>query len=320
MNQTSTESAQWARSEPILPATGGRGEGQPPPAPPAAAAAAANHETASTSTTRISSIPIHRGILTAQLISEIPSAHYLELYHPYVKTIKFLRSLGLGTSPSNRTPTEWAIMQSHLFLQRWRNGPVDRMTWRYRWYVLFKRIKRLLPLGPTLVSVGEQIMADMLTHMDTSFHVSSIMHANEHARLLTAVMETDSVRAAWFLAIRQFRQDYRNDSIQAIAPHVAAPSAAPFQDVHIQLTQKDYRSVVTSVTGSISRRSDAKVPNTCAICIENLRERRKWHVLACEHKFHPHCLKTWLMTQCRQPICPLCRFDVRKTRTRPQKR
>ncbi len=45
----------------------------------------------------------------------------------------------------------------------------------------------------------------------------------------------------------------------------------------------------------------------CSICIEELNE---CIMLDCGHKFHTHCMNSWLEEQAPAATCPLCRDDL----------
>ena len=254
----------------------------------------------------------HMRPLTARLIHQCDD--YLQLYHPYVKGIEFLnRYLDYDTRAPVGTSAVRAIHSSQHTLSQWRGGHVHQMYWQYQFKRTFIRLDALMRLVPWLESVGEQIISAMLLVDDVSdFHIDTILRLNNHSRCLALVMEDGRVRAAWLAAARQFRQDILQQHAQSTAPAAVVPNVAQLQDVHICLSQKEYRAAITAVVGSIKRRVDSTIPESCVICLEDMRERRTWHVLACGHSFHPHCLKNWLRKQCRQPICPLCRFDVRE--------
>merc|ERR1719160_440101 len=53
-----------------------------------------------------------------------------------------------------------------------------------------------------------------------------------------------------------------------------------------------------------------RVPDSCAICLNDFIHGEKLRVLPCDgaHAFHERCLKLWLA---RNPSCPMCREDVR---------
>ncbi|KAG9199478.1 hypothetical protein G6514_008441 [Epicoccum nigrum] len=51
----------------------------------------------------------------------------------------------------------------------------------------------------------------------------------------------------------------------------------------------------------------------CTICTEDFEKGQDIRVLPCDHKFHPECVDPWLLNV--SGTCPLCRVDLRPTKT-----
>lgn len=244
------------------------------------------------------------------------TGEYLNLVWPYLCSTRILaHAMGLdqiGDDASLMSLQGHVESEGFRRLRRWRAGPVGRLHWQHRMILFFRRVERLLPVMEHLQDIGEHIQraigAGTAGEGTAGWPQGRCL---EHSRMLAVLAHTGAM-STWRYVVSLFRQDIRQSP--AIDTSVAIPPTPPaqrFEDVHIRLTAKEYRCAITSMRGALKRRSDPKVPDNCAICLDTLLLRRTWHGLACGHVFHPKCLKVWLQTQCRQPVCPLCRYDVR---------
>ena len=285
-----------------------------------------------------------RALLSMRMINGARSSTmilpYMDLLHPYLLSTRILaRAMGL-----DRIGDDVSLMnlQGHVesegfrLLATWRAGPVNEQhwIWRHRMLRVFKRVELLLPVMADLQYIGERIQCES-GQLSDSQHIyfettaqtpQLLLRCIEHSRKFAVLAHTGAM-STWRYIVSQFRREFNEvqavirrrgmptamvvDTPAAISPSPPPPAAQRFEDVHIRLTTKEYRSAITPMRGALKRRKDPKVPDNCAICLDKLLLRRTWHGLACGHVFHPKCLKVWLQTQCRQPLCPLCRYDVR---------
>ena len=74
------------------------------------------------------------------------------------------------------------------------------------------------------------------------------------------------------------------------------------------LSQEEFNNIPTSIYES-SNNNDEK----CSICQQEYKVLDKLKKLNCTHKFHEHCLQDNLLLHSIEPICPICRCNVRRT-------
>lgn len=280
--------------------------------------------------------PFTRRLLSMSMINTATSTGtFMALLYPYINSTNTLvRAMGLDQIGDDASlmslQTHVEVMGFRRF-EMWRAGPVGDLHWQHSMIGLFGRVERLLPVMEHLQNIGEHILCEMATDLrhgirhlrsDSDVYLN-LMRCIEHSRKF-AVLAHTGVVSTWRYAVTRFRDHLQQvrrygrgggvptaRTIATSAAVVSPPPAQRFEDVHIRLTAKEYRSTITPMRGALKRRSDPKVPDNCAICLDTLLLRRTWHGLACGHVFHPKCLKVWLQTQCRKPVCPLCRYDVR---------
>ena len=52
----------------------------------------------------------------------------------------------------------------------------------------------------------------------------------------------------------------------------------------------------------------------CAVCLDPFEGGQQLRMLPCLHRFHKECIDSWLF---RNPLCPLCKADIRNCVHRP---
>lgn len=247
----------------------------------------------------------------------ISTGDYIGLLYPFLRsTDTLVRTMGLDQIGDDvsliRLQEHVQAMGYHRF-EVWRAGPVNELHWQHRMIRMFGQVERLLPVMEHLQHVGELLIGHILSD-STDYPI--LVRSTEHSRKMGVLAHTDAM-LTWRYVTARFRDHLNHIRMlqRASVAAVAQPPAQVFEDVHIRLTAKEYRTAITSMRGALKRRKDPKVPDNCAICLDPLLLRRTWHGIACGHVFHPKCLKVWMQTQCRQPVCPLCRYDVRAPHT-----
>lgn len=73
--------------------------------------------------------------------------------------------------------------------------------------------------------------------------------------------------------------------------------------------QSDHDVLIPIVLHPVSHPvSNVPPPNgeCCVICIQDPKPEDEWSTLPCNHKFHPECIRKWLVLN---PTCPTCRAD-----------
>ncbi|KAG9442641.1 hypothetical protein H6P81_018495 [Aristolochia fimbriata] len=58
-----------------------------------------------------------------------------------------------------------------------------------------------------------------------------------------------------------------------------------------------------------NHRRSSKLPEACAICLEDYRDGDSLRVLPCKHEYHTVCVDSWLTSW--GTCCPLCKHDMR---------
>lgn len=64
-----------------------------------------------------------------------------------------------------------------------------------------------------------------------------------------------------------------------------------------------------STTQFKSETADTNDVNECRICISDFADGDTITSLPCNHRFHKHCIETWLK---RKAVCPICRKDIQE--------
>lgn len=77
------------------------------------------------------------------------------------------------------------------------------------------------------------------------------------------------------------------------------------RDVVVTIDPENYNDYI-----SVHHYSDNNTDDTCHICHNQFTNNEEVHSLACEHSYHPQCIRNWLTTQA--PTCPVCSQDVRE--------
>ncbi|KAJ1453981.1 hypothetical protein M885DRAFT_522438 [Pelagophyceae sp. CCMP2097] len=101
-----------------------------------------------------------------------------------------------------------------------------------------------------------------------------------------------------------------NSSDSASDPPWGAPWARLGGELHSQSARfaNDPRYDARLSYDAGRRRSSASAASECAICLSTVEHTDAR--MPCGHLFHRECLGTWLR---RNPVCPVCRFDLRTT-------
>ena len=189
---------------------------------------------------------------------------------------------------------------SATWLATWRAGDVGSESWRARWVFEFSTV---LILYQKVLDTPWKHLEHYTEIAETRPDIASVrrMRALTTCAVVFSRFTSLGVIDVWTTALAACLTDIAQYDLMVAAD----------EPVNIRLAGDDYRKAITSIRGAKKRRTDPAVPETCAICLDNLDEGRVWHQIGCGHRFHPHCLKTWLKKQCRLPKCPLCRYDVR---------
>ena len=53
------------------------------------------------------------------------------------------------------------------------------------------------------------------------------------------------------------------------------------------------------------------IDDECPICLETFVLNSELNRTSCNHHYHPKCLKNYLTKLCINPICPMCRTNIR---------
>lgn len=247
----------------------------------------------------------------------------IDLLDPWSDAVKALvLSMGISNWHGRLGVATHVMSRLDGILVSWRCDMAN-VVQRHNFMHFFGTTRTLLAHAQILLPIGEALLQEVLIHHDDMTHeqVAAIIRFVEYSHIIDYLGRT-GVLGRWCARSDSFFADYERvrpaarRSAARQQPLLTARARAFAEPVHIRLTVKEYRLYTKSMTGAIKRRRDPKIPETCAICMDSLKERKKWHELACGHRFHPHCLTTWLQKKCRLPQCPLCRFDVRETGVR----
>lgn len=60
-------------------------------------------------------------------------------------------------------------------------------------------------------------------------------------------------------------------------------------------------------SSSQDKQDDTNTPDSCAICLDDLKTGQMVKALACSHKFHGKCINNWLK---QKLLCPLCKEKI----------
>ncbi|KAJ9565386.1 hypothetical protein OSB04_001352 [Centaurea solstitialis] len=85
-----------------------------------------------------------------------------------------------------------------------------------------------------------------------------------------------------------------NESFQQASDHVAS-SGLTKKQIYKNLKVKKYRQ------------EGEEESEICVVCQVEFEKNEKIGVLQCKHRFHPECIKDWLL---RKNVCPLCKHQV----------
>ncbi|KAH6616832.1 hypothetical protein C7974DRAFT_53180 [Boeremia exigua] len=96
----------------------------------------------------------------------------------------------------------------------------------------------------------------------------------------------------------------------------AAPPSITVQDTSASRDLPEgIAAAVTPASAAVASANDTPTEEHlgCSICTDDFEKGQDIRVLPCDHKFHPECVDPWLLNV--SGTCPLCRVDLRPTKT-----
>ncbi|KAJ4993138.1 E3 ubiquitin-protein ligase [Stagonosporopsis vannaccii] len=104
------------------------------------------------------------------------------------------------------------------------------------------------------------------------------------------------------------------DATETTANEALPPSAAstPNQPTNVEHSEGIAAAVAPS-SAALGEEASKEENLGCSICTEDFEKGQDIRVLPCDHKFHPDCVDPWLLNV--SGTCPLCRVDLRPTKT-----
>ena len=82
----------------------------------------------------------------------------------------------------------------------------------------------------------------------------------------------------------------------------------------LQIEPRQHTPLGEAATRALPQKTFAKAQResagneTCAICMEEFKDKDQTRILPCKHLFHPQCIDPWLIE--RSSMCPLCKQSV----------
>ncbi|CAH1421263.1 unnamed protein product [Lactuca virosa] len=105
-----------------------------------------------------------------------------------------------------------------------------------------------------------------------------------------------------------------NDHVVVAIPPTLMPTSTPVNNHLLEAIQQRIlnQKAGTQLNGEIVQEqiydSSTCKNDDCVICLEAFTKDQKIGVLvSCQHSFHGHCIKEWLLVN---PICPICRHSM----------
>lgn len=104
-------------------------------------------------------------------------------------------------------------------------------------------------------------------------------------------------------------------AVTATKPQSQETAETPQQTIPVSEQPEGIAAAIapTAVAGGSTDGASNDDALGCTICTEDFEKGQDIRVLPCDHKFHPECVDPWLLNV--SGTCPLCRVDLRPTKT-----
>ena len=86
--------------------------------------------------------------------------------------------------------------------------------------------------------------------------------------------------------------------------------------VSFNYLSRSRRDQLAAARNKFSTHKCLSAQDNCAICLEVYEAGDSLRILPCRHKFHQHCIDSWLLRETAACVCPICKFDLQPS---PQK-